>query len=281
MAARGLDPAAVTARGTPTLLGAPYDLASSHLRGPALAPAAIRAALANPSSNTWTEDLLDITAPGVLADAGDVSLPDPTDGPAVRAAIEAGVAAVIERGGRPLTLGGDHSISYPAIRAVAERHPGLTVVHFDAHSDLYDEFEGDRYSHACPFSRVMEEGRVARLIQVGIRTISAHQRAQIDRFGVEVHEMRHWSGPFAIAAAGPVYLSLDLDVLDPGFITGISHPEPGGLSVRDVVTMLQRLEATLVGADVVELNPREDSSPRSGLVAAKMVKELVAAFHRR
>jgi len=269
------------ATGTPTLLGAPYDLASSHLRGPALAPAAIRTALANPSSNSWTEDLLDITAPGVLADAGDLTFADPGDGAAVRATIEAGVGNLFDRGARPLVLGGDHSISYPAVRAAAARFPGLTVLHFDAHSDLYHEFEGDPYSHACPFARVMEEGQVARLIQIGIRTISAHQRDQIKRFGAEVHEMRRWQGPFDLAIDGPVYLSLDLDVLDPAFIAGISHPEPGGLSVRDVVSMLQRLAAPLIGADLVELNPREDPSPRSGLVAAKLVKELVAAFHRR
>jgi agmatinase len=271
----------MTRSGTPTLLGVPYDLASSYLPGAALAPPAIRAALANPSSNSWTEDRLDVSARGVLADDGDLAFSEPADGPAVRAAIEAAVGAILDRGDRPLVLGGDHSISYPAIRAVARRHPGLTILHFDAHSDLYPEFDGDRYSHACPFARIMEDGLAHRLIQVGIRTISGPQRIQIERFGVEVHEMRDWTGPFAVAVDGPLYLSLDLDVLDPAFITGISHPEPGGLSVREVITMIQRLSARVVAADLVELNPTEDRSPRSGLVAAKLVKELVAAFHRR
>ncbi|MGE3616299.1 MAG: arginase family protein, partial [Gemmatimonadales bacterium] len=87
-------------------------------------------------------------------------------------------------------------------------------------------------------------------------------------------------GPESVSVAGPVYLSLDLDALDPAFIAGINHPEPGGLSVRDVVTMIQRLEGRLVGADVVELSPPEDLSPRSALVAAKFVKEITAAMHR-
>jgi len=266
--------------GIPTLLGAPFDAASSLQRGAAQAPAAIRTALRNPSSNSWTEDAVDVLAPGVFADAGDVPLANPDDGTAARIAIEGSVRAILASGGRPLVLGGDHSISYPVLRAVGARHQGLTVVHFDAHGDLYDEFEGDRYSHACPFSRVMEEGLARRLIQIGIRTLNRHQWEQAARFGAEVHEMRRWSGPFSIRVEGPVYISLDLDVLDPAFIAGIAHPEPGGLSVREVLTMIQRLEAPLVGADLVELNPANDLSPRSGLVAAKFLKELIAALVR-
>ena len=264
---------------TPTLLGVPYDAASSFQRGAALAPIAIRAALACESSNTWTEDGLDITAPGILADAGDLGVDNATPAAAHRA-IEAGVAAVIDQGTRPLILGGDHSITYPALRALAKRHPGVTILHLDAHGDLYDNYGGDRLSHACPFARIMEERLASRLIQIGIRTLSAHQRDQMARFGVETHEMRHWAGPPAIHVEGPLYLSLDIDVLDPAFVPGISHPEPGGLSVREVVTMLQRLEGRIVGADLVEFNPSNDPSPRTGLVCAKLVKEIVAAMHR-
>ena len=85
--------------------------------------------------------------------------------------IEGAVRLVIEDGGAPLAIGGDHAVTYPAMRAVAARHPGLTILHIDAHPDLYDEFEGNRLSHACPFARIMEEGLAARLVQVGIRTI--------------------------------------------------------------------------------------------------------------
>lgn len=271
----------MSSAGVPTLLGAPFDGASSFQRGAAGAPPAIRSALRAPSSNSWSEDAVDILAPGVFADAGDVELADPDDGAAARAAIEARVRAILDGGGRPLVLGGDHSISYPVLRAVAARHPDLTVIHFDAHGDLYDEYEGDRYSHACPLSRVMEEGLARRLIQVGIRTLNRHQWEQAARFGAEVHEARRWSGPFPIRVTGPTYLTLDLDVLDPAFIAGISHPEPGGLSVRDVIGLIQRLDAPLVGADLVELNPVNDPSPRSGLVAAKCLKELIAAMIRR
>jgi agmatinase len=229
------------------------------------------------SSNSWTESGLDITAPGVLADAGDLVIPDDGDWPTL---IDEGVSALCRSGARPLVLGGDHAITYPIVRAIARDAGPLQILHLDAHPDLYDSYEGDRLSHACPFARIMESGLASRLIQVGIRTLSAHQRDQIGRFGVETHEMRSWNGPFSVRLEGPAYLSLDLDVLDPAFIDGNAHPEPGGLSVRDVVTMIQRFEGRLVGADVVECNPVNDPSPRSALVAAKLVKELIAAMHR-
>src|SRR5262249_54410570 len=193
-----------------------------------------------------------VLAPGVLDDAGDI---EPGPGEGGRRSIEEAVAAVLDRGAKPLVLGGDHSITYPVMRAMAARYPGLTVLHFDAHGDLWDEFEGDRFSHACPFARIMEERLAGRLVQVGIRTLNQHQWNQAKRFGVAIHHMRDWTGPFELVFEGPVYLSLDLDVLDPAFIAGIAHPEPGGLSVRELIGMLQRLRARVVGADLVELNP--------------------------
>lgn len=265
---------------SPTLLGVPYDGSSSWRRGPALAPAAIRRALVHPSSNSFTEEGLDITAAGVLADAGDVTWPDDADGVGVRTAIETAMANLLATGATPVVLGGDHSITYPVVRAVAAKHPGLGILHFDAHGDLYDSIDGDRYSHGCPFSRIMEDGLAARLVQVGIRTLTTHQREQAARFGVEIHEMRHWNGPVAFSWKGPLYVSFDLDVFDPAFIAGVNHPEPGGLSVREALTMIQGLAARIVGVDVVELSPPEDPSTRSELVAARVVKELTAAIHR-
>ena len=173
----------MTAARAVTLLGVPYDASSSALRGTASAPGQIRRAFADPATNTWAESLVDLGAPGVLADAGDVDL---GDGTAPRKRIEDAVAALVTAGRRPLVLGGDHSISYPVVRAVRRAHPRLALLHFDAHPDLYDEFEGDRHSHACPFARIMEDGAADRLVQVGIRTMNAHQRAQADRFGVEI-----------------------------------------------------------------------------------------------
>jgi len=259
--------------GTPTLLGLPYDASSSFLRGPAAAPPLIREQLWSPATNSWSEAGIDLAAPGVLADAGDLELPESGE---ARAVIERGVATVYEAGGSVIALGGDHSVTWPVLRAVGPRFPGLTLLHIDAHPDLNDVFEGDRFSHACPFARILDEALVTRLVQVGIRTLSAHQRAQADRFGVEVMDMRAWAEGARPDVAGPIYLSLDLDGIDPAFAPGVSHQEPGGLTVREVLALIQRLPGRIVGADVVEYNPLCDLGGATARVAAKLVKEIAS-----
>jgi agmatinase len=260
----------------PTLLGIPYDASSSYLRGPAFAPPRIREALWSPAGNPFTESLTDLSAPGVVGDAGDLKLANnpAIDGAADREAITAGVARVISAGGRPILLGGDHSVTYPILRAVRPAVSRLTILHFDAHPDLHDAFEGDRYSHACPFARVLEERLADRLVQVGIRTMSRHARDQADRFGVEVLDMRAWAAGARPRATGPLYVSIDLDALDPAFVQGIGHYEAGGLTVREIVSEIQQLSGPIVGADVVEYNPTRDADGRTAFVAAKLVKEL-------
>ena len=258
--------------GTPMLLGVPFDAASSFRRGAAGAPTAIRAALASSAGNSWTEGLVDLGAPGALSDAGDLSVPEA--GAAARATIEQGVARLLAAGGRPIVLGGDHSITYPILRAVRRAHPQLSVLHVDAHSDLYEEFQGDRYSHACPFARALEERLTDQLVQVGIRATNAHQRSQADRYGVTVIDMDAWVAGRRPTLAHPAYLSIDLDGLDPAFAPGVSHPEPGGLTVRDVIGLVHGLSVPLVGADVVEHNPELDVRGLTAVVAAKLVKEI-------
>lgn len=259
----------------PCLLGLPYDASSSFLRGAAEAPALIRAALRSTAGNDWTESLVDLAQPGVFSDAGDLTLPP--DG-AARTQIESGVRALMMRGVRVISLGGDHSVTYPILRAINGRYPQPTILHIDAHADLYNAFNGDRFSHACPFARIMEEGLASRLVQVGIRTLTAHQREQATRFGVEVIDMRAWALGARPVIEGPVYISIDLDGLDPAFAPGVSHWEPGGLSVRDVLGMIQSVPSMIVGADVVEFNPQRDPSGLTATVAAKIVKELAGAM---
>jgi arginase len=255
----------------PRLIGLPYDASSSFLRGAAAAPPLIRRALRSPAGNSWTEALVDLGVAGALGDAGDLALPpDET----ARALIEDGIGRLLADGARPIALGGDHSVTYPVLRALGPAHPGLTILHVDAHPDLYEEFEGDRFSHACPFARIMEEGLARRLVQVGIRTMNGHQREQAKRFGVEVIDMRAWALGARPEVSGPAYLSIDLDALDPAFAPGVSHREPGGLSVRDLIGLIQGLPPSLVGADVVEYNPARDVSEITATVAAKLVKEL-------
>lgn len=260
--------------GPPTLLGVPYDAASSFLRGAAGAPPLIRAALASSHSNWWTEAGRDLAAPGALDDAGDVPLAATAGPAAVHDAVIAAVAGLVANGRRPIVLGGDHSITYPVLRAVRPAHPRLTILHVDAHPDLYADFEGDPLSHASPFARILEDGLADRLVQVGVRATNGHQRAQAARYGVEVIDMPAWAAGARPAVRGPVYVSVDLDAFDPAFAPGVSHREPGGLTVREVLTLLHALPGPLVGADVVEFNPAQDPAGLTAHVAAKLVKEL-------
>ena len=192
-----------------TFVGVPWDEHSSLLRGAAEAPGAIRSALYAASSNPSTESGLDLGEEPRLGDAGDLAVPE---GPAAVEAIDEALGRLLDEGQRVLALGGDHALAWPAVRAHARRHEGLTVVQLDAHPDLYDEFEGDRLSNACPFARVMEEGQVRRLVQVGIRTMNGPQRNQAERFGVEVVEMKDWTPgltPSCEPALGPAALAKD------------------------------------------------------------------------
>ena len=257
------------------LLGVAYDGSSSFRRGAANAPPLIREALWSEAGNSWTEGGVDLRA-GDLEDDGDLVFGEGESPEKARTMIETALGLIGSSGRRPLVLGGDHSITYPALRGFRPHHPRLAVLHLDAHPDLYDEFEGDKYSHACPFARIMEEGIADRLVQVGIRTMTGHQREQARRFGVEVIEMRDWKDGRRLRFDGPVYISLDLDALEPGLAPGVSHREPGGLTVRQVLSIIQTLDAPLVGADLVEFNPDADPSGLTAAVCGKLVKELAA-----
>ena len=279
-------------KGVVILAGLPADDKSSYLRGAAAAPAAIREALACPSSNLCAEDGTELGSNPLFADAGDIDLGGILD----MEAIESGLGGLFSRGSRIICLGGDHSVSFPAIRALARtRSTGargtgasgatgtggrVDVLHLDAHPDLYDSFEGDRLSHACPFARCLDEGLIGRLVQVGIRGMNSEQRARARKFDVDVIDMTAWVAGRRPDFGGDFYLSLDLDALDPAFAPGVSHREPGGLTTREVITLVQRTPGTLVGADIVELNPERDGEGITAMVAAKLLKEIAARMLR-
>lgn len=244
-----------------------FDEKSSFQQGPAKAPPLIREALYSDSANMFTESLIDISTLDIL-DAGDFEIKDYFE-------IESISTKNLDKGNL-LTLGGDHSITYPIIKAHRSTYPKLDILHIDAHGDLYDEFEGDRYSHACPFARIMEEGLANRLVQVGIRTLTTHQKEQAKKFGVEVIEMKGWDIHKLPSFSNPLYLSLDMDAFDPAFAPGISHYEPGGFSSRQVMDIVQNLKASVIGADIVEYNPDKDINGMTAYLAAKMMKEILA-----
>jgi agmatinase len=190
--------------------------------------------------------------------------------------IENFTSTLLNDGLAPICLGGDHSITYPIVRAFARKYQPLTILHFDAHPDIYDSFLGNRHSHASPFARIMEEKLVKRLVQVGIRTFNAHQREQVNKFGVEAIEMKNLREGLTLEFDAPLYISFDMDALDPAFAPGVSHREPGGLSTRQAIDIIQRVRGKVVGADIVEFNPRMDPLHVTGTVCAKLLKEIAA-----
>ena len=254
------------------VLGIPLDLNSSYLRGPALAPPLIREAFYSESANLWTEGGIDLGKETDWRFMGELGILDKGNW---LSHIETRVEGILKGKIRLISLGGDHSVTFPIIRVYHKFYPDLTVLQLDAHPDLYDELDGSRTSHACPFARIMEEGLVRRLIQVGVRTLTGHQREQAERFGVEIIEMREIQQMETLIMEGPIYLSLDMDCLDPAFAPGVSHYEPGGLSTRDVLGIIQNLAGNLVGADIVEYNPERDPLGITGMVAAKLLKEIL------
>jgi len=250
-----------------------FDGQSSFMPGSAGAPDRIREAYYSDSTNQCCENGLDLASTDWFWDAGN-RRPDP--GGEWLVEIESFAAELLSSGMRTIFLGGDHSISYPLVRAHADSYTDLTILHLDAHADLYDTFAGNRYSNACPFARIMEENRVQKLIQAGIRTLTPHQREQAARWDVEVCEMKDRRSFTPPISRLPLYLSLDLDVLDPAFAPGVSHPEPGGYTTREVLDIIQAIDAPIIGADIVEYNPLKDPTGITALVAVKLLKEIAA-----
>lgn len=251
--------------------GIPYDANSSFLRGPALAPPKIREAYRSDSANYYAESGRDLNSDADWKDLGDLSLPRSED----FQSLSEKVKEMAVQYPKLLLLGGDHSVTAPIVRGLHAVHGHFSILHIDAHPDLYDNFENNPHSHASPFARIMEEGLVQRLVQVGIRTLNAHQLQQAKRFGVEIIQMKHWNDNHVFSFDGPVYLSLDMDAIDPAFAPGVSHHEPGGFTSRQVIQLLQRLKGQVIGADLVEFNPQRDPSGITAMLAAKLYKELL------
>ncbi len=260
--------------GTVTILGCPLDMTTTYRSGTKAGPAAIRAA----------SDSIETYSPFTDADILDTPFSDVGDIPLSSDSVEQNLDTIRRRVSRilsaqckPLTLGGEHTISFPVVRELAQKIPGLTIIQADAHADLRDEYEGDYTNHATVMRRISEVVGPDRIIQVGIRSgtreefqwMSDYQTRAQWGAGHEVTLMKRLSGR-------PVYLTFDLDVLDPSCLSGTGNPEPGGLFYRDVEWLFGVLRrCNLVGADVVELSPGLDASGVSAITAAKIVRELI------
>jgi guanidinopropionase len=271
------------------LIGAPFDGGATNRTGARHGPREIR----NQSSLVRRVHHVSGISPFDLvraADCGDVPV-NPLDLHATLDAITAFVDEICAAGAAPLTAGGDHLISLPILRALARRGP-VGLAHFDAHSDTYDSFFGSRYNHGTPFRRAVEEGLLdpKRMVQIGIRGAISDARnydfaraAGIrivfieefeDRGAIEVMDEAR-----AIVGDGPVYVSFDIDALDPAIAPGTGTPEIGGFTSREAQRMIRRLGGlSLVGADLVEVSPPLDPTGATALTGATLMFELLCVI---
>lgn len=255
------------------MLGLPFDDKSTFMKGSAKAPALIRKYLHDGASNYMSENGIDIEKDIELKDFGDLNISDYHQ-------IEHQISEKIDLSLSSIFLGGDHSLSYPILKAIKKVHPKIDLLHFDAHADTYHNFEGDPFSHACPFARVMEDGLVVRMISVGIRNMSKHLLEQSAKFGIETIMMKDVGQIKSFNFTNPLYISIDMDAFDPAFAPGVSHYEPGGFSSRDFINLLNKIKSPVLGADIVELNPDRDPLEITATLAAKLVKELCGLIIR-
>jgi len=256
------------------LIGIPYDANSSFLKGPAFAPQRIRLMEMEGSANSFSEIGVEIKAGTNYTDNGDIVFENTNPQQAFKK-IKRTIVGFLKENDKVVSIGGDHSVAYPIINAFADKYPNLNILHLDAHADLYDNFDNNPYSHASPFARIMEMGKVRSLTQVGIRTFNEHQRKQALKFNVKVVEMKDFKLDFLQNLESPLYISLDLDVLDPAFAPGVSHHEPGGMTTRQLLDIIQNIPVEIVGADIVEYNPMRDVHNMTAMVAYKLMKELM------
>ena len=259
--------------GMVAVVGIPFDANSSFMHGSAQAPAQIRNVMNSGACNMCSESGIDLASRPDFISLGDMHINGDSD--AIRN-IESNVSKLLRHDIRLISLGGDHAITYPILKSYRKKFGQLDIVHLDAHPDLYDSYDGNRFSHACAFARIMEEKLASRLVQVGIRTLNPHQKQQAERFGTEIITITQLENATGLQWRGPLYLSIDLDVLDPAFAPGVAHHEPGGLTTRHLIDLIQWLQAPIVGADIVEYNPKRDVSDMTAMVAVKILKEVAA-----
>lgn len=254
------------------LIGLPTDINSSYLRGCGHAPLRVRELMSADMMNKISESGLHLGTDFEFVDHGDVQLAGSDE----QFLIERAVVETIEAGFTPLCIGGDHSVTYPIMKAIARRFGPVSILHIDAHPDLYKNYQDNRFSHASPFARIMEDGLASRLVQVGIRTLTRHQKEQAQRYRVEMITMAEIEAVSTLTFNGPLYISIDLDGLDPSQAPGVSHHEPGGLDIRQLLSIFHTIKTPVIGCDIVEYNPERDLNDMTCAVVLKLIKELSA-----
>jgi len=276
------------------IVGAPMDDLVSDRPGARMAPRAIRAASCPPGPHL--EAKVDAFAELRVIDFGDAAVL-PADPERSHAAIEATVAQVVAAGAIPVVLGGDHSITEPAVRAVADAHGPVGMVHFDTHTDTGTHVFGVERSHGTFIRRLVDVGHVdgSRYAQVGLRGYWPGEeefawQAEHGITSLFMHDVRDLGISAVVDRAveavgpGPVYLTVDVDVLDPAFAPGTGTPEPGGMTPAELLLAVRTVAAALelVGADVVEVIPTGvGSADVTALVAERIVRETLTGIALR
>ncbi len=271
------------------LIGVPFDGGTTYRPGPRFGPRHVRAqsAIIRP----WNPILkLSPFAKNRVADFGDLPV-NPLSIEDTFRRIEQGIAPVLDAGARCLCVGGDHSISLPILRAVAKKHGPVCLIQFDAHNDLWDEYFGSKYSHGTPFRRAFEEGLLqdGGVLQVGLRgqVYGEHDFdfARAHKVRMVTAEEFHAKGMAPVqrhlkAFRGkPVYVTLDIDSVDPAFAPGTGTPQVGGFSSAQILELVRALRGlNIVGADLVEVSPPYDNGELTSLLAANLLFELLCVF---
>jgi agmatinase len=263
-------PGAVCGPRTPTLLGVPYDATSSFRRGSRWGPSAVR--LASDSIETYSP-LLDRDLDQLpFVDGGDLEVQH-LDPPAMAGEIERAIGP-----GLPFLLGGEHTITLGAVRALAARHENLTVVQWDAHTDLRSEYGGAHVCHATVMRRLLDVG--CPLVQLGIRAGTREEFEIAKRRSLYLSRGVSLPGPLLeTLRPSPLYLSVDIDVLDPAVAPGTGNPEPDGAGYADLLGALRTLHHhRVVGMDLVEVAPPWDPGGMTPIVAASLVRDMLLLF---
>jgi guanidinobutyrase / D-arginase len=275
------------------VVGVPFDAGVSYRPGARFGPAHIRQSSRLLRPYNPAQDVSPFATQQV-ADAGDIAA-NPFDIQDAIRAIEAGADQLLVRADRLLTLGGDNTIALPLLRSVHKRHGPVAVLHFDAHLDTWDTYFGEPYTHGTPFRRASEEGLIdsGRSLHVGIRgpLYAAGDLADTEALGYRVLSCTDYDrlGLDGVITAmrerldvGPVYVSVDIDVVDPGMAPGTGTPEAGGLTSRELLATLRGLAGLdVVGADVVEVAPAYDYAEVTGIAASHVAYDLISVMARR
>ncbi len=264
-------------------LGAPLDMTSSYRPGYRFAPAKIREASTHLETYVMSAGV-DVFEKLNVTDLGDIMV-TPADLEQTGARITRVVERILRDGKLPAMMGGEHTVSYFALKALDDAF----VVHLDAHRDLRDDYLGDRLCHATVMRRVLDKLPADRLIQVGVRSCSKEEAEFAADAGVVAYDAdqtiddpkRMISGVNKIVGGSKIYLSIDLDVLDPAFAPGVSTPEPGGLSTVQLLRIIRELgKLNLAGFDVVELVPPHDDGT-TAFAAAIIIYEILAVMGKK